>query len=648
MIIVLRLLKKSKKSLKCIIISNRQYASKMIEIDQKIVNDKKDCLHRMYKADYYRRLKIYDVNIDFYKDIHAAMILLNYSKELITDEKSFKDINSILRSEISKDITDGDVEKRSYKILDLIERNLIEKDSIEKYSFYHFKKIINQVFKIHNQEAALEDDKTGQEIGFWIDNFPSLHVDGFDQTINSFQKISANKFVQGEWDTYMRVRRNMQTIEVNELEAAKFIGTIADINDSDPLEYHNEIKRMNENNHFKLAPELYIPIDDYSVLQSSGFYTTRKTKETPYKLNQTEFVREAMSRFAGRNQDGAQFIGWHSPTGTEIKYMKNRYKFLMQFYKLGTIEISKTQKKVCQFDEWGEFTNDFKNEECKIFKVEVKDLIDYFLKIVDLTNIDTKEMEIVHWLKTDRKYDGLKKRYKIEQFEYNVDKWTYFDNFLLQNFGKIDVRTMTSEIIKKDHIDGGDEYLFFYNVLVNKINEQYYIFNFNNRINNLRRGVARKTLITRLNQVDEIVHYIQSLENKHATESGAEEKLKRIILEKESELSISTDSNIYEFEEEGLLKGTLWRRIEIYDRPADSTRPGTPIYLKDDDNSSLDWFQNKFQNNFFVLKSKCTALPKKNDPDYEQLEPELQKILDDPDVICTEKFERWHQRNKKK
>ncbi len=651
----------------------RQVMRRIIDIDKMIVSQERDCLERIRKAEDHRKKILYDANLDYYRDAHAAISLLSVAPQSgkieVTPLAEPLDVLNAGRALLETKVNEWyaaaiDGKDQAYidehgfadaksRMLDIthvlfnadITQNpavtIFHKEELKADNFTPWlRNALSAFIGIHNHQEIMTTLPGGlqKELGFFVTGTDLYSYD--KREIKRKNKIYPDRFVQSRWDTLVRIRRQLQTLDMDAAEADFSADLISE------AEYE---ARRTSNQRVPIAPDLYIPMLTIDELANDHLYKDTASNEVYYPENasQTAFLKEAMGQFAGDEREGIQYVSWHSPSGSDLKYIPKRLSYLIRMFQLGSIEITQGERSLCPLDEFGYRTMKGAEPGCEIFAVKAKDVVDYFIKFADFFRLDENDIEILNWINREgRLHQYVGRQFKLEDKEDSQD-WTFFDKFFQRNFTRtwaVVRRGSKLEYVEKDRLDGS---AFFASVFRGSIKDnfkpEHHLFELNDSVLQTQRDRVRRPILQHLRRAESIEEHIMDLED-------SKTDLGQIVFQRKDKNS--PDSSFYDFDNkrfveadvnsDGLERPSLWRYVPIKTRKEGNqeSRLDSFLYLRDDPESVKAGFYNKARS-FFVAESACEALPTENDPDFKQLQASTQTTLKDADQDCDVRYEAW-------
>ena len=591
----------------------RSYNRKWAQLDAMIVSKQRDCLSRIYRADWYRRYKIYDLNIEFYRNIHAAMSIL----KAVGEAKNISDANGQFLTQAKQAVyaavKNPLVNTRALNILDSLEASGLWKLDSSAPPITRLEAALNQLFSIHNEGSApfIQRDPAGrisQEVGYFVTGV------GETPRVKALKRMNwftANHFRQGKWDSLMRVRRQLQTAEVPVAEA---VAAVVGKNDANDL-------TMSESRpgYTRLAPNLDVMINSITELENDTQYYGDTTRyDVIYNSDPEEFLRMAMIQFGGwHNANGVggnQHLSWHAPMGGGLEGLNARTRMLADANR-APIELQ--EKAPCERDS---LDRPIPSATCIVWKAEPDIALSYLISWSDLLNLDERDREILKYLQWPGRFDKTYEKYFRFRTELTTTKWTYFDEIYRRHYTSVIVQKSDGTSSYKEEIEGRDSFMVWLDNRRTNFKPETHLFAINEDFMGLTRNASRAKILRQLDAVKAFENAVIKLEDQAAAKP--ELRLPDVIIEREVG-PLRQDEN-YVF--------TNYRIMFVRDR-TDGPRAKTPIYLRDDSESSKDWFWS-YVRSFTVKDSDCEFLPKLGDPDFKPGEKNEK-------AECSQRFLNW-------
>jgi len=564
----------------------RRLVRKMFELDRKVVSQQRNCLSRLVKTDFLRRREVMNANVEYFKDIHAAMSILQAigSREI----RNVDEVRQAVQTSYSQ-ASDQDVLQRAHRILNLVSStNLLSSMKLED--------ALNELFRIHNIDQAPYDG-----IGYLVTGIPTTSKQG--PRVKSISGFSSSVYSQSQWDSMARVRRQMQIAQVQSKTVNDFLNTA----------YSGIIK---------LAPNLSVLFGSYDELLLNNIYTNNHTTVTNYSRNQDEFVQSAMYRFAGEN-NGIQYVNWYSPGGLNVSLLEVRENWLKQLESLGPIETTDQDAQSCPKDQWGRSiaVRDISQrpipgapqvQGCQSVRVGAQDVIDNFMDSANalrLTDNDRQLLELMN--RRERLGSDIKKMFAYRD-EPSTSKWTYFDQFYRTHYSTITVydRSKGSWDNQVEDIRGRRDFTAFKDSFQKRIENAPALFPLRKAPTLVERNLIRSSVFDHLQATMEFEEIAMKIEDSRVD-------FQDYVIER---------TTTARADEPTVFNG--WRVMQIQKR-TQGPRAGTPIYLREND-SAKSWFAS-FVESFIIKETDCSILPEAGDPDFKTATSE----------DCRQRFNLW-------
>lgn len=585
----------------------REMWSKTMDLDHKIVSANADCLDRITRADYFRRTIVMEMNVDYFKNVHAAMTILR----LVGDESS--DILEAQRL-ITRHIRDLDVKARAQKLLSTINTLGIVGTAGS------LKSALNDALNIHNVNTPAY-----QKIGYPVGEYPTLISDsapnasGRIKTLNSFD---GQTFNQGLWDSLIRVRQMLNVGQVNGAEASQYIG-------------------IPNNGPTLIGRNVDIPLGSIGTLELDSIYKDFSRKQVPYADDQREFVRRAMTQFGGAEPNGTQYVSWYSTGGLSIRLLQRRLNWLNDVKGYGALELLDTDPVTCGKDIWGHVvpTRDLGNRmlvsknvrtgNCNSLRVSARDMADQYLKIIALLKITDADRDLLDLMDRPGKLENIIESFLRYNGEISTSKWSYFDQFYRRYFTSYRVTTQDAKGLPSEQwiekLSGADQFIALRDSDLKRVGRVALLLPSNPYVTQIARNSEREKILNNVTGVIEFEEEVAKLEDQ------------KINL---GPMYISTTSTpaVGETVESDRWRPDQrkWRIMDVKSRPSSSSRAGTPIYLRDVDSAKTWWAG--YVEGFIAKSTNCTVLARPGDPDYDS-------TINNASASCALRIKEWQQQN---
>lgn len=587
----------------------RKYNRKWVQLDKKVVTGQRDCIMRIYRADWYRRYKIYDLNIEFYRDVHAAMSVLRAVKSSDAND-SAPDYLSQVAAEVAAKIQHPEVRLRALRLLEMIRTTGLLAVHAADVNGSKLESSLNDLLGVHNNGTTpyVVRDSSGRVaggVGYFVTGVGEAPK---SKAIKRMNWIGAENFRQGKWDSLVRVRRQLQITEVPTAEIQKELG-LTNVPESRP-------------GYTPLAPNIDVTLNSINELENdTQFYGNIVRDDVTYKENPEEFVRLAMIQFGGWHtalgQTGGQHISWHSPSGSNLEGLRSRTRLL---FSANRSEWEYGEQKACSRDKW---ERPIAGPDCDLFKIPADEAIKYFLSWADLLNMNERDRGILLYLQWPSRFGDLSKEYFANANELTTTRWTYFDEIYRRHYSSTSVardgRTPSASDYREE-LDGKRDFLSWLNSKRIFFKPENHLFAVNNDFMSLTRHLHRARVMRHLEAVKAFEKTVAKIEDGVAQNQIA--KLADVVIEREIG-SLRQDEN-YDFDN--------YRIMRVRTR-SEGPRSGTPIYLRDDGESPKEWFWS-FVRSFNVKDADCEFLPSSTDPDFVP-------GSDNEKAECSQRFLQW-------
>jgi hypothetical protein len=589
----------------------RAYNAKVREMDAQLVNAQRDCLVRLYRADWYRRYKIYDLNIEFYRNVHAGMTLLRAAREAMSSlpQQSNSDPEPQFLAKLGEVVT---------QIPDLTLRNRVaaqlarihELELMKHFSpatgslEQRLEAAVNALWSIHNEDAApFVAASSGRDrverVGYLVRGVEPASV----RRIKRVNTINANVFVQGRWDSLMRVRRQLETALVPVEEIQRVVPT-------EGLQEHQPGMAL-------LAPNLDIRVPSISELETdTTYYGDQRRDPVNYTADSEEFVRRAMTQFAGRHENGAQHISWHSGPNLDAVQMR-----LSRLIDLGIMPIE-TGADPCPRDAMDRpFEDSQKAPSCQFWNSTPRQALAYFMSWSDMLNLNARDRYYLNYMTWDQRFQTAATLYFAYKSEPSTNKWTWFDMLYIRNFTSQQTSTARGGALWVERLEGSWPFQMWFESRREKFQPELHLFEVNSSYLDGERTHWRRPILRQLAATRAFEQTVEDLES--AVAKSEQPALPEIVFAREKGVLRRDEPYLTEGE-------STYRYIPIRTRSG-GERAATPIYLEDD---SKRYFWDTVRS-FNQTEVDCQLVAKSGDPDFV---PEFAKTTD-----CQQRVNQWLQ-----
>lgn len=613
--------------------------------ENELMRREANCFLRFHKAELFRQNVLYRKNVEFYKDVHAALTLLRAFPEKIEpkDIDGGKPVPVALRAlavnlidKWNRDLlnqprlesgNDRDVYARLLKIADIAFHPEVWAylETLPGFSEQSIgQKVataINGMFQPQNVRPVFvkrkdEVRRTEETIEYGIHvNKPFQSFAESKILLQPKSELTREGFRHTKRDTYLRIRRQLQTTRVNARAAAEKIGLAG-------------LAAGGKDVEIPLAPNVQVPIGTFAELANDRLFTNNEVMTAIYSASQKEFIEEAMSQFAGDNRNGNQFVNWHNSAETAgLAFLRLRYNFLKDLFDAGPKEISQSPVRKCDRDAWQNPIPTPSEPMCRIYEVGIEKLLQQRTEIVNLYRVDDEEKAVLEWIqRPGRFHEAAVAAFKIKDSDDTAD-WTYFDSYYKTSFVGRDASRSDGTSVIADRIDGSYVIELFRDSFRLRIRPERHLFALNDFVTRVDRTRVRKPLLQQIARTTALEEIILDLEDRDGPLPPEQRSFGDFIFEKAR--NVRTDSRYFADD---------WRYIGIDDRK-EGERAGTPIYLRDDEESAKAWFRKAIQA-FVVSETSCEVLPLPSDPDFGLLPEAARDALTKP-AECRERFAAW-------
>ena len=602
--------------------TDRDLYRRMLAADAALSKPERNCFMRLHKAELLRQNSIYRANVGFFSEVHASIMLLRMIPEdLSLETPSYSALLAFAEGAIAQWRSSAEASTLGPAVADDLVLRMRRGaqiafsaeawEALAQVPGSDFKSqpagtqanlAISARFAPHNTKPVfVKAGGKAEEYGIYVDGLESYARSGV--YFQARTEVSRSGFRHGKRDTLLRVRRQLQTLKVDAVSAARAIGL-------------PEPRNAGE---VGIAPALEIPLGTFAELANNHLFTSSDLATVAFSVNPTAFVKDAMSHFAGDNRDGNQFISWHSsPETYGLNYLKLRLSFLKELAQLGPREVSEGGKRRCEVDAW--FDPIMGGPECKIHRVGAKQLLDETLALLALYQVTPEEREILEWIgRPGRYHEAAASHFYLADKE-DAAEWLYLERYYKLNYVGQEATRGDGKPILADRIDGRNEIEEFKDSTRLVIRPDRHLFPLSPYVFQFARDRVRKSFVRQLETAAEFEELALDIED-------SREDFGNFVFEQAR--NVRTDSRY--------LDGH-WRYVSVNKRKS-GPRAGTPIYLRDDAEGSQAWFRRAVQG-FVVNDSGCEALPRLGDPDFGTL-PETAQTKLRSSSECKDRFEIW-------
>ncbi len=572
----------------------RSLARRAFELDGKIVSKQTDCLQRLAKTEFFKRNQLMLSNIEYFKNVHAAMTILNLVPA--NNATSGTPALDASRSALVQSLTLApDVKERALRLIKKVEDSGI----IETLDLAT---ALNETLRIHN----ISNPKYSG-LGYFVAGVPTQEES--NKRLKSLNYFKSDLFYQGRWDSLIRVRHQL-------------------LNDQVPAGLVNQALGTNYSGMVGLSPNLTVPLGDFGQLELDAEYKNSYTKYIPFDFDQDKFISSAVTKFAGAEPNGTQFISWFSTGGLDSNLIKQRLNWLKSLQSLGTIETDDQDDVNCPRDAFGKIlaTKDISGRnlpnvvaapKCHAVRVSAIDLTEYYLKVLDVLRIDDQTRELVELMDRTGRLENDIKSFLQYRSEPSTVQWTYFDQFYKKFFTTVPAYVFDSGFWKAELIEsirGSRDFRSFHDEWVHRLAGTLSLFDIRYEPSLNERSAIRREMIDHLDLVMEFEEAVRYKED-------AKIQLGDYLIERTTQ---HIRGEPYAFAD--------WRVMAVKTRPRGDDREGTPIYLSENDRAKSWW--DGYVESYVKKSTECVFLPTEKDPDY------IQGSID-PDANCVERFKQW-------
>ena len=599
----------------------RNYLRAIEELDHLIVNKERDCMARLYRAEFFRKRELTRLNQEYYRNVHAAMTLLRATAQskfdaddrIVTLTSALKAVDT-WQPEAKLDASMvADIRQRMTALATKATGNYLwttikNNDAREKFA-----NALNEALNVHNDQNSerVERDSKGRvvnEIGYLVTGVPPLSEGRRIKAVNQF---SGDVFTQSAWDSLARTRRLMQKAWVRADDVNRALGT-----------------KLPAGSEVPLAPYTEVILGSFAELDSNSNYREPKRNITKYQADQRLFVNDTMWQLAGYWPGGEQHFAWFTPAGTSTDLVSKRQAKLKEIM-LKPLETTASKSVACADDLWrykSSQTLQGSSEPCHLWSVSVKEYLDYSLSWRDLLDHPPEVRETIEMVSA-RQYNG---NAILSRFQYNLDpkteNWTYFDQYYRTTITASEFGGSGTGIIFKEYVQGSSEMESFLKLKREFLRPNQHYFALTDHLTQLQRTSLRAPIMRQRFLAKDFEIAVRQIEDQVKNQTLA--PLPPIVIRRDPEEEQNNDGP-------HLAGGWLYMPVKLREG---GPRAGTPIYLKDDENSAQVFARNYFTS-FVIKNTECEMLPQPSDPDF-ALYPSFQSAQTND---CNERNRLWQQ-----
>lgn len=544
----------------------------MLELDSYFVKGTKNCLKNMVRAEQFRRFRLLYEHIEHFKNVHAGMTLLRMSEQSKTTS-----LNAL--SSLAQSIKQADVKTRALDIIQKLKvNNLIDGRSIEGKQLAS---ALNTLFAIHNDQK--------HKYGYFVNEDKIDHRDGQNVGLKKISYFNSNVYVEGVWDTTLRTKSYLTQVQVSPQE----LSLLFDDKFTAPSYIGQNI--MNPQTTVNDAENLTI-------------WNSESKIEFPFDEDQTEFLRQTVHGFAGR--DGGSAISWF--VGTDfLSVLNQRLEWLIQMSLTRPLVYGKQTDPDCVVDgldrvKKGTDIKNFKKgvNSCGVIKITTDDVLSAFLEMFEFYDHNKDERAIFELLRrTGKNVNSALAAFKYSNEE-STAEWTYFDEFIRKNY--------INKGNQAPYLEGMYGFNEFKKRRERGLTEKDHLLGIGQLPITLIRETLRKDILPQIQWTFKLEQAVKKMEIEHGKDKS--KKLKDIIFA----INNVNRNNEPLFE-------NRWRYLHVKERSS-----GTPIYLRESEESMLKWFRG-FIETAIVQDGQCEFLPKPGDSDAMSFKKSK----------CSDQFEEW-------
>ena len=560
----------------------KEMAQIMLNLDRLFVNEKENCLTKFARAENYRRKRLIEAHAEYFKNIHAAMTLLN----IALDKKamSIEALETAANSE-----QDPDIAARMKATLAKVRTNnlwAISQDA--DTNLLKLKEALNSVYAVHNNSGLVG------KYGYFVNEPRLMFKDGKAVDLKRVTFFDEKSVTEAVWDSNLRTRSFLKDLIVSAQDLSQLFET-------------------NFRNQSYLGQFISFPQTTVNDAERLTSWDSSKKVEILFEKNQQKFVENALRMFAGRSSDSTH-VSWFTSRGDHFDLLNYRLEWLVEMSLNPPVVFGDQTNPDCRVDRLnrvkkGVSIKNFKNDTagCGVIKISADDIIEAFLEQRELFDNTPEDRALYDVLGLYGKNSDK----ALEAFKYGnedtTSAWTYFDQFIN--------RTYLNKGGTAPYLVGMFNFIEFKTLRESVLSEKDHLLGIDVLPVALMRDNLRKEILPQLEWVFKLEKYIRKLESEHG--KNKDQKLNDLVLTK----------SFVPRTDETMVDGA-WRVLQVQSR-----NDGTPIYLRDaklNQDSAIEWYRGYIRS-AAVLRTQCAFLPQIGDPDQ----------MNYKSVDCNERFTEW-------
>lgn len=560
----------------------------MLDLDRYFVTAESNCLKKLTRIEYFRRVRLFEVNIEHYKNIHAAMTLLKIAKQ-----NNLSDLGAIEKA--AQSIDNQDVLGRVHRTIESLKKNNLYKVEGQAFNPNYLRLVdaVNNNYAIHN------DPDLAEKYGYFVNEKNITNKDGVRINLKRVSIFDENSFIEGLWDATLRNKSLLGEVKINAQELSALL--------EKPMATSSYI-----------GSRLSTPQTTGNDAELMGIWSNAKKTEIIYDVDQDKFIESAARMFGNNGGEGA--VSWFT-THSLFDIMDLRLGWLIDISKAKPLIFSEIKDPACQIDglnrvKKGVSLQNFKTAEaqnCGVIKVSARDLLNAFLDSREFFNTTPAERKMYELMGlTGKNGDRAIKAFKYSTEE-STDEWTYFDEFIRRYY------------INNGSMNGGGDSPYLTDMFAFtefkkrkeiSLTAKDSLLGIDQLPITLMRESLRKGIFPQVEWVLKLEKEARKIEDEHKQKNF---KLEDITIVKSIPRNNETLDN-------------SWRVMRVKERTS-GTRSGAPIYLRDvslGQSSAIQWFRDYLETNV-IENTNCEFLPQKGDSD--QMTYKSDK--------CPERYKEW-------
>ena len=540
----------------------KEMAKLMLDLDNYFVNESMNCVKKLARSEAFRRKRLLEEHMEYFKNVHAAMTLLRSIKE-----KNIDDLAAM--EEVANQQQNADVGTRMKRALKVIKDNhlWVKNGNDFQANYLSFVEAINKVYAIHNNSDL------ANKYGFYI-NEPRLNFkDGKPIELKKISFFDDAALTEGVWDSTFRTKSYLSTVSVKASE----LSTLFEAN----FQHDSPI-----------GTALLFPQTTYNDAERLLIWDNTKKNEIPYDEKQEGFLKTAMLVFAARG--GESQVYWFS---SNIDMMRDRLKWLITMSMADPIAFGEQKDPNCKVDGLGRAKKtvslrDYKKDkDCGLLKVSSKDLIHEFLQQIEFLHNTPEERALYDFLGMyGKNVERAESTFKYHNEE-STSEWTYFDEFIRQYY--------INKEANGPYLQGMYSFTDFKQRKDAALNDKDHLLGMDDLPITLMRESLRKNILPQIEWVFKLEKAIRQMEIEHGKDKA--KRLQDVVFAK----SLGPRNN-------EVLAENSWRVLRVRERSN-----GTPVYLRDAElgqDSAIEWYRGYIRSST-VQKTNCEFLPQQGDSD---------------------------------